>query len=510
MESVKVKPSILDRIDVYSILRDVLRNLWAILLGAAAIALIINMVIHARVENTYSTKATFVVTSKTSGNYAYNNLSAASTMANSFSNILNSNLLKKKVCSDLQVSSFNAVMNANVVKDTNLMVLRVTSDTPWNTYRITRSVMKNMSELTKHVSTDMVLEVLQSPAVPTGADNIGSTRNQMIKGGLLGAVGFAALFMVLSFLKDTIKSEKDLEDKLDARSVGVLYYYKNRFKELFKRKKSKLLVSEVTAGFEFVERFKKIAAQIVTKAQNDDAKVILITSVREHEGKSTVSANIALSLARQSDSVLLIDGDLRRPSLAKLFLNEGEKPGKNFARLISGEIDLEDAVIFDVKRNLHILLNGKNYSNSTDIVSSDTISYLIEQARRQYDYVIIDTPPMSLMADAEVMADLSDMSILVVRYDLVQAQDLNDAIDALRVCKADFYGCVLNQVRTMPGQRRTVVGYGGYGRYGKYGRYGRYGKYGKYGRYGNYGNYGAYGYYGHYSNEDEESSGETK
>ena len=97
--------SLLERVDLYSILRDTLRNLWAILLGAVAVAMIVNMTVRAEFRNTYSTTATFVVTSKTSSNYAYSNLSAASTMAKSFTNILNSNLLKKKVCKDLGMSS---------------------------------------------------------------------------------------------------------------------------------------------------------------------------------------------------------------------------------------------------------------------------------------------------------------------------------------------------------------------------------------------------------------------
>ena len=100
--------SLLDRLDMFSVIRDVLRNLWAILLGAIAVAMIVNMMVRAEFRNTYSTMATFVVTSKTSSNYAYSNLSAASTMANSFSNILNSNLLKKKVCQDLGTDSLYA------------------------------------------------------------------------------------------------------------------------------------------------------------------------------------------------------------------------------------------------------------------------------------------------------------------------------------------------------------------------------------------------------------------
>jgi Mrp family chromosome partitioning ATPase len=97
-----------------------------------------------------------------------------------------------------------------------------------------------------------------------------------------------------------------------------------------------------------------------------------------------------------------------------------------------------------------------------------------------------------------VLADKSDLSILVIKYDTIPAEDLNDAIDSLKDCKAHFAGCILNDVHTLPGERRTVVGYGGYGHYGHYGNYGKYGKYGAYGRYGGYGGYGGYG---HYANE---------
>ena len=107
--------SILEEMDLYSIVRDVLRNLWVIILGAVAVGLIVNYIARTEFKSTYSTTATFVVTSKTGSNYTYNNLQAASTMAESFSNILNSNLLKKKVCRDLGVNSFDAKMSAGVI-----------------------------------------------------------------------------------------------------------------------------------------------------------------------------------------------------------------------------------------------------------------------------------------------------------------------------------------------------------------------------------------------------------
>lgn len=519
MEKKEASGSILDRINPYSILRDVVRNLWAIALGAIAVGLIMNMVMHTRVENSYSTRATFVVTSKTSGNYAYNNLTAASTVASSLSNVLNSSLLRTKVCEDIGVTSFDASMSANVITDTNIMTLRVTSDTPWNTYRITRSVVKNMEELTRHVSSDMMLEVLQEPSIPTSSDSVLSIRKQMIRAAIFGAIGFTALFVFLSYKKDTVKSEAELEDRLDAESLGELYSYSTKAKgSPFNKKRNKLLITEVTAGFEFVERFKKIAARVSTEAEKTEAKVIVVTSVKEHEGKTTVASNIGLALARKSERVLLIDGDMRRPTLTELFSDEGEKPRYSLADIIEGECSLNDALIRDEKRGVYLLLNARPASNSTDLVSSASMAKLVSVVRDVFDYVVIDTPPMSLMADAEIIAGISDLSVLTVKYDLVSARDLNDAIDSLRDCGAHFAGCVLNDVRCLPGERRTVVGYGGYGRYGKYGRYGRYGRYGKYGRYGNYGAYGTYGtygnygsrgYYGHYSDEKPEGAEET-
>ena len=480
--------SLLDRLDLFSVIRDVLRNLWAILLGAIAVAMIVNMMVRAEFRNTYSTMATFVVTSKTSSNYAYSNLSAASTMANSFSNILNSNLLKKKVCQDLGTDSFRASASARVIKGTNLMTLHVTADTPESTYRTIRSIMDNMNTLTQYVSADMVMEILQDPTVPTRADTSFSAASQTIKAFLLTAAGLILVFMYLSYRKETVKSEKDLENQLDAKSLGMIHQEKQyrTIKDWIGRKKRKFLVTDLSAKFEFVERFKKIAAHVSSQAHKIHAKVILVTSVQEHEGKSTTCANLALTLVQQGYKVLLIDGDMRRPTLNSLFLKPEDKLKASLGSVLMGQANLADAMIHDEERGLDLLLNKRNYSNSTDIVSSDYMGRLITLVREHYDFIIIDSPPMSLMADAEVLADLSDMSILVVKYDTVLAQDLNDAIDSLRDCHGQFAGCVLSQVQTLPGSRRTIGGYGGYGRYGHYGRYGKYGKYGRYGQYGNY------------------------
>lgn len=491
-----------ERIDLYSVLRDVLRNLWAILLFAVAAGMVMNVITHYRMENTYTSKTIYLVNPRSFGSSTGNVVVDSKTIEN-YTNVLESDLLKNRVCKELGVKSFESKIATSLVDDTNLISLSVTSDSPWNTYRTIRAIMKNMNELADNVSPDMVLDVLQEPDIPKMADVVSSPRRQMI---LVSAVAFivgCAIFAFLSVIKNTIRSEDELEEKLDAKSIGVMYYYKSRKSK--KKTKGKLLISEPSMGFEFVESFKKIATHISSQARKNRAKIIMVTSVMEHEGKSTVSSNIALSLARQSNRVLLIDGDLRRPTLNTLFLDKNEGISTGLVDVVLDGKSLMDAVMYDEKRKLFLLLNEHNYRNSTDIASSSNMENMLSEAREQFEYIVIDTPPMSLMADAESLANYSDISLLVVGYDTVLAQDLNDAIDTLRACRAEFIGCVLNQVKTLPGERRTVVGYGGYGRYG---RYSRYGKYGKYGKYGNYGNYGAYGHYGHYSspNESEEKT----
>ncbi len=477
--------SLFDRLDIYSVLRDVRRNLWAIILGALAVAMIMNMYVRSDYRSTYSTTATFVVTSRTSTT-AYSNLSAANTMADSFTNILNSNLMKKRVTKELGLTDFSASTAASVISGTNLLTLRVTADSPYNTYRITRSIMDNISSLTQYVSTDMVLDVLQEPAVPTGADASFTGLRESSKAFLLAFLLLLAAFMYLSYRKLTIKSEKDLETLLDARSLGMLYYDGkfNSFGDFLRHRRKKYLITELTARFEFVERYKKIAAQVSGHARRHGAKAVLVTSYGEHEGKSTVAANLALSFAQQGYRVLLLDCDLRRPSQWKNFLQPNEKLTYSLVDLLQGRATMDDVLRHDEKHGIYLMLTKENQPNSTDIVSNPMMRRLVEVSKSHFDFVVIDTPPMSLMADAEVLADLADMSILVVKYDLDSAPQLNDTIDALRDCSADFAGCILNEVRTVPGARRVLGGYGGYGRYGHYGRYGRYGNYGGYGRYG--------------------------
>ncbi len=490
--SERKSPSLRD-IDGYSLLMDILHNLWVALLGALAVAMAMFMLNSVRHVDRYSCSATFAVMSKKSSNYIYQNLSAAENMAETFTGILKSNVLKERVCNDLGIDQFTASVSAKVVPETNILILSVTDSSPQSAFNVIRAIINDYPSLIQWASSSMVMNILQEPEVPTSPNNPLYLRNSTIRYFLGSFVLFLAAFAVLSINRDTIKKEKDLTDKLDAKSLGVINY-ERKYKSLSSRihdRKTGLLVTDVTASFGFVESYRKITAKIIDEAKQRKAKVILVTSVREHEGKSTTSANIALSLARQGKNVVLIDGDLRSPSVADIFGIDVDKRKTLYSMLFEGTRPV-DAFYQEEKSGLFLLLSHKGYSNSTEIIASEQMKQAVDMLKSAADYVVIDSPPVSVIADASVEANLADLSVLVVQYNRIQAQDINDTIDILNECKAKLIGCVLNQVRSLNNSVVSGYGYGGY-RYGYgYGKYGTYGKYGKYGRYGKYGKYGNY------------------
>lgn len=471
-------------LDLYSLLTDYLKNLYVIILGALAAVMIMDLYMTMGVQKTYSTKATFVVTSKSYSTNVYRNLNAAQNMAKTLTNVLNSDILKKEVCKDIGLDSFDATVRASVISETNLLELRVTSATPLRTYQIIKSIMKNYRGLISYVNDATIMQVLEKPAVPTSPSS-GIRNTRRLRQIFIIAFGsLSLLFLYLSYRNDTVKNEEDLSDKIDGRSLGAIDHEQRK---LFSTKKTTPMVNDVEVSFTFVEQIKKVATRLVTYANEADAKAILITSVKEHEGKSSVAANLALTLAKQNYKVLLVDCDLRRPTQYKLF---GVKKAPGLQAVLNRQVAFKDAIL--QKDGLDILPTTERHSNSTEIVSGNAMGMFLHKARLQYNFIIIDTPPMSVMSDAEAIANYADMSLLVVQYNNVLAADINDAIDTLSRANAEFGGTILNDLRVLSGASATSRGYGGYGAYGRYGRYGHYGNYGKYGRYGRYGRYGHY------------------
>lgn len=469
-------------LDIYSMIRAVLKD-WMMVLTAGLLGVVVAFFMAEMAYTPeYTTSMTFIVSSK-GATSSLSDTSAANAMAETFSEVLNSRLLKEKVKEELNLGYMPGRIETHVVNDTNLMTLKVKAPSPEHSFKIMKSVLHNYTAITDHVLSNVVLDVLEAPQVPYSPSNPISRDDMIKKYALYGMVLMIVLLAVFDYLRDNIKNEKEVEKKLDTRLYGVIYHEEKHktLRSKLKKNKRGLLISDQRNGFMFAENYKKIRTKLLYRAKTQGTKVILITSVMENEGKSTIAANLALTFAQKAEKVLLIDGDLRRPATYKLMeMKVGKK--QEFGEYLKGQIERRHLIVKDDKSNLYLAIGSQPYSNSTELVSGKRMREFIEWAKGEFDYIILDSPPISLMADAEVMAEYADVSLLVVRQAVSRTRDINDAIDMMERGHSELLGCIFNDVKTgiFTGRKIWNGGYG-YGRYEKYSKYGNYGRYGRYG-----------------------------
>ena len=152
--------------------------------------------------------------------------------------------------------------------------------------------------------------------------------------------------------------------------------------------------------------------------------------------------------------------------------------------ILSGKAQLSDGLVRDRKSNLYMILEAKGSRNAGELVASEAMNDLLKWARREFDFVVLDLPPMGEVSDAESVMEFADATLLVARQNTAPTLALNKAIASLENGRAKLLGCVLNNVHSSALTSGLTYGYGSRGRYGKYGKYGHYGHYGHYGAYG--------------------------
>ena len=457
------------------ILRDVLKRWYLIVVAALLAGMIAYTASDLLYVPVYSTTTTFVVSVQGSSTTVYQNLSATSNLATVFSEVLNSSLLRSAILEELGMTSFDGTISASAVEETNLLTMKVTASDPRTAFLVTQAVIENHQIVSYQVLGDTILEVLQAPKVPVSPVNQKASLSYMKKASVLAAAAVILLLAFLSYKRDVIRSKQEAEKKLDCRILGEIGH-ERKYKTLWaamKRRKTSILITNPTSSFLFVETIRKLRRR-VEKQMPANGRVLMVTSVIENEGKSTVAVNLALAFAQKGKRVLLLDCDLRKPACHKILDYPWE--GAGTIDVANGSASLENTVVQMKNTNLFLLLQRRSTRNSTDISGSDGMAALIQKAKERFDFVVIDTPPMSVAPDVECIMELADASLLVVQQNMVQADVINHAITALQGAKSKLLGCVVNNVYGVTLSHGGGYGYGyGYGRYGKYGKYGGYG-----------------------------------
>lgn len=481
-----------NQIDIFRIAASCvhrIRQIWLLLLVFMCICIAGSVVLEQYFyTEQYRTSASFVVTA---GGKEYTTISnhyskvTMEQLSTSFPYILTSDLLKGIVAEDLGLEDLPDTIVANVVEETNLFQIVVTAKTPELAYDILQSVIKNYPKVAKYVFGDTVLTLLDETGKPTEPIRYPSYLRAGIRGILVSFLLIAALMLFQVMMRQTVKDQEDLKTFLNVKYLGGLP--KERIKRRSKKMNTSVLIDSKTVTPVFKEAIRSIQIRCVRLMEEKNYKSLIVTSALAGEGKTTVSCNLAYALANKGYKVLLIDGDLRNPSVADTLKISKNKVG--VVDILKGTAAAKDIMLKYGSASLYILPGGEPVEKVSRLYRNGRLNGIIEAYSKVMDFIIIDTPPCAIMNDAALAADCTDAMLLVIRQDYAHKLKIQDGVEMLSSSKASLIGCVING---------EDLGSGSYGKYnyGKYG-YGRYGRYG-YGRYGKYG----YGYgYGEHSKE---------
>jgi capsular exopolysaccharide synthesis family protein len=209
----------------------------------------------------------------------------------------------------------------------------------------------------------------------------------------------------------------------------------------------------------FNEVIRTIRTGISLDTLDKPHRVILVTSSIGEEGKSTLALNLAFAFA-QLENVLLVDADMRRPSIGKeLDLPRG-MPG--LSELIANKAKLPECIAHRTDENLDVLSTGFMPPNPLELLSSYNLRYVFRALRIQYDRIIVDSPPILPVSDAAVLSTHADSVVFVVKSDDTSVQQVQNGLDQLRRVNAPIAGVVVNQLDMQKAGKYSDYGYGGY------------------------------------------------
>lgn len=190
------------------------------------------------------------------------------------------------------------------------------------------------------------------------------------------------------------------------------------------------------------EAYRGLRTSLEYSSVDKKLKSLVITSSNPGEGKSTVSSNLAFILSQGGKKVIVVDADLRKPTIHKKFRVDNRE---GLTEILIGKKNINE-VSKKIDENIYVITAGKKTPNPAEMVSSKAMEELIEILKKKYDYVIIDTPPVRTISDGVILAAKADGVVLVVRAGKTKSADIVKGYKELEKVKANIVGSVLNAV----------------------------------------------------------------
>ncbi|MFI3236454.1 MAG: AAA family ATPase [Lachnospiraceae bacterium] len=414
-------------IDYYSIFHDLKHHWWnGIIMGIALAILAYSLCDYIYVPK-YEVTAVYVVNPKSS-NYIDDSKSTE-TSVTIFKNILNSEVMKSKVLTELleiekEVEELS--ISASSVYQTSIVTLAVIGATPEEAFQVMSTVQSIFPSLIEDVMYDTLVTEIQKVSIPTEPIEDYEKELYTLITLFAGILLYMTTVIVLSIIRNTVKNENSFKDIFEIKLLSAIPYinYKNVDKNDYP------LIHTYGGDFRYLESFLMLATRIMKMLDKRGAKTLLVSSVSPGEGKTTTAINLATAIAKNQKKVLLIDGDFRKPSIAKA-LNIPKEYDNYLERQILGEIISEEKLYKLNELGLFFLTNKNRHKSSSNLLNEKLFEEILENYKKSFDYIIVDSAPTSLVADTELLLHACDTSVIVVLEDFVHIANIGESIELL-------------------------------------------------------------------------------
>ncbi|MGU8248926.1 polysaccharide biosynthesis tyrosine autokinase [Clostridium perfringens] len=282
------------------------------------------------------------------------------------------------------------------------------------------------------------VQVIDEALLPTQPISPNKFRNLFL-GGIIGVVIAIFVVLLLDYFDNKVKTPEELEDTLDTSLLGVIPFENEEERKMYEGNVT--IIGNPKS--QISEAYRNTRTNIQFSNLDDNLNVIAITSSKPSEGKSTIISNIGAAFGNlENKKVLIIDCDLRNPSIHRMF---GISNTIGLTDVLIGSKTFKQCAQNTEVKNLKVLTTGNIPNNPAEILNSNRMRSFIEETKEHFDYVFIDTPPIGIVSDAGIVSTYSDGIILVAASNEVDDNVIKFSKDRLLKVNANIIGCILNK-----------------------------------------------------------------
>lgn len=471
-------------IDLGKLAIYILKRIWLPIL-CAAIGFGFMYWRSSKAPDTYTASGTMFVTNNNPNliNYGYTNtsdISSAVQLVNIYSEVVKSETVMQRVLEyrletveqddvdqdvllsqkypSLTTAYVRSAISMSSVNQTPMVRVRCTTPVPEMSVDICNAVLQVAPGAIKDVVGAGEAKPQDFATVPQVA-NARSDTQKGLTGALAGAAVACGLLILLFLMNRRVESADEL--RVNYTPVVLASVRRSRGDE---QDPGSFLLNE-KSELDLVENYAKLRMNLLHKL-GDNVQPIMVTSAVSGEGKSTIAANLAISLAMSGKKVLLMDADMRRGCQSDIFSYDAKLLG--LSDILSGSGKLTDALLSSVRENLDVLPAGMTPPNPSELLESEEMKTLLTEAETQYDLVLVDAPPLNIVSDPLALSPRMAGALFVVRQHFSDHREIRKALIAAEMTGLELLGFVFYGEKLRQGSYYSRRSYRGYKNYNHY------------------------------------------